>query len=239
MNFWNQFWWVIFPYLMLAIFVIGHIYRYNTDQLGWTAKSSEFMEKNTLKWGSILFHVGILMVLGGHLVGLLIPKAWTEAVGISEEMYHASAIFGGGIAGLITFTGILILLFRRVNVKRVRLTSSFSDMLVAILLFIEIVMGMYNTLGYNLFVGGFDYRETLAPWLRGLLVFRPDPTLMIDVPLFFKLHTLFAFAIFGIWPFTRLVHVWSFPLEYLKRSTILYRSRNAQRVMQFRQLQQK
>ncbi|TCS84559.1 respiratory nitrate reductase subunit gamma [Tepidibacillus fermentans] len=239
MNFWNQFWWVIFPYLMLAIFVIGHIYRYNTDQLGWTAKSSEIMEKNTLKWGSILFHVGILMVLGGHLVGLLIPKAWTEAVGISEEMYHASAIFGGGIAGLITFTGILILLFRRVNVKRVRMTSSFSDMLVVILLFIEIVMGMYNTLGYNLFVGGFDYRETLAPWLRGLLVFRPDPTLMIDVPLFFKLHTLFAFAIFGIWPFTRLVHVWSFPLEYLKRSMILYRSRNAQRVMQIRQLQQK
>ncbi len=96
-------------------------------------------------------------------------------------------------------------------------------------------MGMYNTLGYNLFIGGFDYRVPLAPWLRGLLLFRPDPRLMADVPLFFKLHTLFAFAIFAIWTFTRLVHVWSIPLEYLKRSTILYRSRNAERAIQLRQ----
>ncbi|KXG43857.1 respiratory nitrate reductase subunit gamma [Tepidibacillus decaturensis] len=239
MNVWNQFWWVIFPYLTLTIFVVGHIYRYNTDQFGWTAKSSEFMEKKSLKWGSILFHLGILMVFGGHLVGLLVPKAWTKALGMTEEMYHAGAIFGGGFAGIITLAGIMILLFRRVNVKRVRMTSHISDILIAVLLFIEIAIGVYNTLGFNLFVGGFDYRETLAPWLRGLLLFRPDPTLMVDVPLLFKLHTLFAFAIFGIWPFTRLVHVWSIPLEYLKRSTILYRSRNVQRVMQMSQSQQK
>jgi len=239
MSFWNQFWWVIFPYLVFTIFVVGHIYRYNTDQYGWTAKSSEFMEKNTLKWGSILFHVGILMVLGGHVVGLLIPKSWTEALGMTEDMYHMGAIFGGGFAGIITLAGIMILLFRRVNVKRVRMTSSFSDILIAIVLFVEIAMGMYNTLGYNLLVGGFDYRESLAPWLRGLLVFRPDPTLMSEVPLFFKLHTILAFSIFAIWPFTRLVHVWSIPLEYLKRSTILYRSRNAKRAIQLHELQKK
>ncbi len=125
MSFWNQFWWIIYPYLVLTVFVVGHIYRYNSDQFGWTAKSSEFMEKNTLKWGSILFHVGILMVLGGHVVGLLIPKSWTEALGMTEEMYHTGAIFGGGLAGIITLAGIMILLFRRVNVKRVRMTSSF------------------------------------------------------------------------------------------------------------------
>ncbi|MFT9485951.1 MAG: respiratory nitrate reductase subunit gamma [Tepidibacillus sp.] len=239
MNVWNQFWWVIFPYLTLTIFVVGHIYRYNTDQLGWTAKSSEFMEKKSLKWGSILFHVGILMVFGGHLVGLLVPKAWTKALGMTEEMYHAGAIFGGGFAGIITLAGIMILLFRRVNVKRVRMTSHISDILIAVLLFIEIAIGVYNTLGFNLFVGGFDYRETLAPWLRGLLLFRPNPNLMLEVPLLFKLHTLFAFAIFAIWPFTRLVHVWSIPLEYLKRSFIIYRSRNTKRVMQITQSQHK
>jgi len=225
MSFWDQFWWVIFPYLMLTIFVVGHIYRYNTDQYGWTARSSEFMEKKTLKWGSILFHVGIIMVFGGHVVGLLIPKTWTEALGMTEAMYHAGAIYGGGLAGIITLSGIMILLFRRVNNKRVRATSSFGDIFIAVLLFVEIVMGMYNTLGFNLFVGGFDYRETLAPWFRGILLFRPNATLMTEVPLFFQLHTLFAFAIFGIWPFTRLVHVWSIPIEYFKRSYILYRSR--------------
>ena len=231
---WNQLLWVIFPYVMLTLFVVGHIYRYNYDQFGWTAQSSEFMEKKSLKWGSILFHLGILMVVGGHLVGLLVPKAWTDAIGISEEMYHAGAIFGGGLAGIITLAGISILLIRRINVKRVRVTGSFTDLLIAVLLFLEIVMGLYNTLGYNLFIGEVDYRTTLAPWLRGVLVLNPNPALMSEVPLFFKLHTLFAFAIFGLWPFTRLVHVWSIPLEYLKRNYIIYRSRNAKKAVQMR-----
>lgn len=235
MNYWNQFLWVIYPYLMLAIFVVGHIYRYNTDQIGWSAKSSEFLEKKSLKWGSILFHYGILMVFGGHVVGLLVPKSLTESLGISEELYHLSAVYGGGSAGIITLIGIFILLFRRVNDNRVRIRSSFTDMLIAVLLLIVIAMGVYNTLGSSLFAhSDFDYRDSIAPWLRGLLVFAPDPSLMNQVPLFFQLHTIFAFAIFGIWPFTRLVHVWSLPLEYLKRSYIIYRSRNAKKAVQSR-----
>lgn len=235
MDFLNQFLWVIFPYITLVLFVVGHIYRYNTDQIGWTAKSSEFMEKKTLKWGSILFHLGILMVLGGHILGLLIPKSLTELIGLTEEMYHMMALGIGGVAGIITLAGISILLFRRVGDKRVRKTSSFTDILIAILLFVEIAMGVYNTLGYNVFIG-YDYRESIAPWVRGLLVFRPDASLMSDVPLFFQLHTLLAFAIFGLWPFTRLVHVWSLPIEYLKRSYIIYRSRNAKRAVELRQI---
>lgn len=230
MNFSNQFLWVIYPYLMLTLFVVGHIYRYNTDQLSWTAKSSEFLEKKSLRWGSMLFHLGIIMVFFGHVGGLLIPKAWTEAVGVSQEMYHAGAVYGGGFAGIMTLAGIGILLFRRLNVKRVRVTSSFTDILVAVLLFLIILMGVYNTLGYNMFVGGFDYRESIGPWLRGIFTFTPNPTFMSDVPLFFKLHVIFSFAIFGIWPFTRLVHVWSMPISYLKRSYIVYRSRGARRV---------
>lgn len=231
MNYLNQFLWVIFPYLTIVVFIVGHIFRYNTDQIGWTAKSSEFLEKKSLKWGSILFHVGILMVFGGHVAGILIPKSFFEGIGVTEEMYHTSAIFGGGLAGIITFIGIMILLFRRIGDKRIRRTSSIGDMVVAILLFVEVGMGLYNTLGHNLLVGGFDYRVTIAPWFRGLLIFRPDPSLMVSVPLVYKLHTLFAFAIFGIWPFTRLVHVWSLPIEYLKRSFIIYRSRNARKAV--------
>jgi len=235
MNLWNQFWWVIYPYLMLTIFIVGHIYRYNTDQYGWTAKSSEFLEKRSLKWGSILFHYGILMVFGGHVIGLLVPKTVTEALGITEELYHLTAVYIGGFAGIITFIGIALLLFRRFSIKRIWVTSSPSDILIAILLFIVVAFGLYNTIYSMLGLSHFDYRATLAPWLRGLLIFAPDYTLMKDVPLFFKLHTIFAFAIFGIWPFTRLVHVWSLPLEYFKRSYIVYRSRNAKRTIELKQ----
>lgn len=226
-NSWSQFLWVIYPYMMLTLFLVGHIYRYNTDQLSWTAKSSEFLEKKSLRWGSMLFHIGIIMVFFGHAAGLLIPKQVFETFGITEQMYHTGAVYGGGLAGIITLAGIAILLFRRFNVKRVRATSSLSDFLIATLLFVVVLMGVYNTLGYNLTVGEFDYRETIAPWLRGLLTFSPDASLMIKVPLFFKLHVIVSFAIFGIWPFTRLVHVWSFPLDYIKRSYILYRRHGA------------
>ncbi|CAA7600705.1 nitrate reductase [Acididesulfobacillus acetoxydans] len=220
------FWWAIFPYLMITVFVLGHIYRYQKDQWGWTARSSEFLEKKYLKWGSVLFHTGILLVFGGHVVGMLIPEAVTERLGISDKIFHTAAIITGSTAGFITLAGIVLLLVRRVSVKRVRKTSSFADMLIAVLLFLVVSMGLFNTFGFNLFVkSSFDYRATIAPWIRGVLVFAPDPGLMNNVPLFFRLHIIFAFAIFGVWPFTRLVHVWSVPLEYLgRRSYILYRS---------------
>lgn len=226
MNFGSQFLWVIYPYMMLTIFIVGHIYRYNTDQLAWTAKSSEFLEKKSLKWGSMMFHIGIFMVLMGHVAGLLIPKTVTESLGVSEHLYHAGAVYGGTAAGLLTLAGITILLFRRLNVKRVRATSSASDILVAILLFAVIGMGLLATVGHNVF-GTYDYRETISPWIRGIFTFTPDPALMSGVPFFYKLHVLMAFAIFGIWPFTRLVHVWSVPIAYFRRSYIVYRRRNA------------
>lgn len=222
----ESFWWVIYPYLMITVFVLGHIYRYQTDQLDWTARSSEFLEKKYLKWGSLLFHFGILLVFGGHLVGLLVPESVTARLGITDQMYHTIAIITGSTAGFITLVGIFLLLIRRVSVKRIRKTSRFADLLIAVLLLIVVSMGLYNTVGFNLFViSSFDYRATIAPWIRGVLVLAPDPNLMKNVPLFFRLHIILAFAIFGVWPFTRLVHVWSLPLEYLKRSYILYRTK--------------
>ncbi|CRK82223.1 respiratory nitrate reductase subunit gamma [Neobacillus massiliamazoniensis] len=220
-----QFLWVIFPYLMLTIFIVGHIYRYNVDQLSWTAKSSEFLEKKHLKWGSMLFHIGILFVFVGHVGGLLIPKSLMESLGVSESMYHAGAVYGGGLAGIITLLGILILLNRRLTNKRVRLTSDTSDLITVILIFLIILIGIYNTLIGNRLHPHFDYRETISPWFRGLLTFVPDPSLMKGVPLGFQLHILISFALIGIWPFTRLVHVWSVPLSYFKRRYIIYRKR--------------
>lgn len=220
-----QFLWVIFPYLMITIFIVGHIYRYNVDQLAWTAKSSEFLEKKSLRWGSMLFHIGILFVLVGHVAGLLIPKSLLESIGVSESLYHAGAMYGGGFAGILTLMGIVILLNRRLTNKRVRITSDTSDFITVVLIFLIIMIGVYNTLIGNLLHPHFDYRDTISPWFRGLLTFVPDPSLMSGVPLGFKLHILISFALIGIWPFTRLVHVWSIPLAYFKRSYIIYRKR--------------
>ncbi|PLR78079.1 respiratory nitrate reductase subunit gamma [Bacillus sp. V3-13] len=221
----DQFLWVIFPYLMLAVSVIGHLYRFNADQLAWTAKSSEFLEKKSLKWGSMLFHFGILLVIVGHVVGLLVPKTLLENYGINDALYHTGAVYGGGFAGVLTLLGVIILLNRRLLNKRVRITSDISDIVTSILIFLIVVIGIYNTVIGNRLYADFDYRETISPWVRGLLTFTPDPSRMNGVPMGFQLHILISFVLIGIWPFTRLVHVWSVPLAYFKRNYIIYRKR--------------
>ncbi len=221
----EQFVWVIFPYLMITIFIIAHIFRYNTDQLSWTAKSSEFLEKKRLRIGSMLFHVGLLFIFFGHVIGLLIPKSWLESIGISETAYHIGAIYVGGAAGIMALIGVYLLMSRRLTNKRVRATSDLGDYITIILLFLIVVVGLYNTLIGNAVHHQFDYRETVSPWFRGLLTFSPDPALMVSAPLGFKLHIILSFILVGIWPFTRLVHVWSVPIAYMKRSPILYRKR--------------
>lgn len=219
----DQFLWVIFPYLCLVVFIVGHIFRYRTDQFHWTAKSSEFVEKKHLKWGSLMFHLGIIPVIGGHIVGLGIPKEWMEAVGVNEHMYHIGATYVGGFFGILTLGGMLLLTARRLTIKNVRRLSSASDIIVNLVLLFIVLMGMYSTLVTNAVQPEFDYRSTISVWFRDLFALRPDASVMADVPLSFQLHILTAFLIFGMWPFTRLVHVWSVPLNYVGRSYILYR----------------
>lgn len=213
----NQFLWVIFPYIMLTVFIIVHVYRYTIGQIGWTSKSSQFLEKPILKWGSTLFHFGLLAALGGHL-GLFVPKEVMGAIGVNEHMYHAAALRGGGTAGVVTLAGAVILFLRRFCIKRIRKNSSAGDLVVIMLLTGIVFTGIWNTIMINGFGTEYDYRATIGPWIRGLLSFKPNAELMVDAPLFFKLHILMVFTALGLWPFTRLVHVWSFPLTYLRRS---------------------
>ncbi|HLS67317.1 MAG TPA: respiratory nitrate reductase subunit gamma [Pseudogracilibacillus sp.] len=219
----EQFLWVIFPYLCIVIFIVGHIFRYRYDQFGWTAKSSEFIEKKQLVIGSSLFHFGIIPVFLGHVSGLLIPKTWTQAVGITDELYHLGAIWIGGFFGLVTLIGMFILTSRRLTIKNVRKLSSASDILVNFILLLIVFFGLYAAIVTNKVISGFDYRDSLSVWFRSLFVFRPDPALMMYVPFTFKMHILLSFLLFALWPFTRLVHVWSIPLNYAGRSYILYR----------------
>ncbi|MDR0267404.1 respiratory nitrate reductase subunit gamma [Paenibacillus sp.] len=219
----DQFLWVIFPYICMVIFIVGHIYRYRVDQFNWTAKSSEFIEKKKLKAGSMMFHLGIIPVIGGHVVGLTIPQSWMETLGVSDHMYHIGAVYIGSLFGVVTLVGMILLTSRRFTMKNVRQLSSASDMIVNVLLLFIVFMGMYSTLVTNAVQPDFNYRETISVWFRNLFLLRPDASLMIHVPLSFKIHILAGFGIFALWPFTRLVHVWSVPLNYVGRRYILYR----------------
>jgi nitrate reductase gamma subunit len=218
--------WLVLPYVAVTVFVVGHWWRYRRDQLGWTSYSTQLLESRQLAWGSNLFHWGALAAIGGHVVGILVPARVTAALGISESTYHHLAGIAGGIAGLVCLVGFGILTFRRTTVTRVRMTTTVMDIVVFCLLGVMIVLGDALTLGYNVFGSGYDYRETVAPWFRDLWV-NPKPSLMADTPFGYQLHAALAWLLYAVWPFSRLVHVWSAPVQYIGRPFILYRTRYA------------
>lgn len=223
--------WVAFPYLCLATFVVGHIWRYRRDQYGWTARSTQLMERRLLMAGSLLFHFGILAAVGGHVLGILVPRSWTQAVGISDHLYHWIAVAAGGTAGAAIVTGFSILVYRRLTVPRVRRATTQSDFVLYPVLAATIAFGMVATI-WGSAIDEHLYRTTVSPWFRGIFGFRPDGELMTGAPFVFQAHAFTAWLLLAVWPFTRLVHAWSVPLTYLGRARILYRSRNQQSGLQ-------
>ena len=220
----DQFLWVIFPYICLTIFVVGHAWRYRYDKFGWTTRSSQLYENRLLRLGSPLFHFGIIGVFFGHVIGLGIPESWTDSVGISEGMYHFMALSVGALAGAATVIGMVILIYRRRTTGPVFSATTRMDKVMYVFLASVIVLGLINTL-MNV-AGDYDYREGVSVWFRGIFRFQLHPDLMSAAPLGFQLHGLIAMALFALWPFTRLVHVFSAPLGYLTRPYIVYRSRD-------------
>jgi nitrate reductase gamma subunit len=220
--------WVIVPYVALAIFVVGHIWRYRYDKFGWTTRSSQLYEDRLLRWGSPLFHFGILFVFLGHVMGLVIPKNWTDAIGMSEELYHALAIGVGGIAGFCTLVGLVLLIYRRRTTGPVFRATTKMDKAMYFALALVILLGLWNTVaGGVLNLGGhYNYRTGVSEWWRSIFYFQPKPELMAQAPLGFQLHAMTAMVLFAMWPFTRLVHVFSVPLFYLWRPYVVYRSRS-------------
>ena len=221
----STFLWVIFPYLCLAVFVVGHVWRYKYDKFGWTTRSSQLYEDRLLRLGSPLFHFGMLGVVGGHVVGLLIPQSWTDAVGITAHMYHLVAVVGGLIAGVMATVGMFILIYRRRTVGPVFSATTPMDKVMYLFLGAAIVLGMWNTILGAAGLEEYNYREGVSVWYRSFLAFQPDASLMAEAPIGFQLHALVAFVLFALWPFTRLVHVFSAPLGYVTRPYVVYRSR--------------
>jgi nitrate reductase gamma subunit len=227
-NAWNVLLWVAVPYAAIAVFVVGHYWRYRYDKFGWTTRSSQLYERRLLRWGSPLFHFGILLVALGHIGGLLIPESWTDAVGISETAYHVVAVTLGTVAGFATLAGAAILIYRRRTVGPVFSATTRNDKAMYVLLIGTIVLGLGTTVLGNLTGHPHDYRLTVAPWFRSIFALRPDTALILQAPIGFQLHVLAAFALFAFWPFSRLVHVFSAPIGYLTRPYIVYRSRDPQ-----------
>ena len=219
--------WVILPYLAIATFVVGHAWRWKRDQFTWTTRSTQLLESRWLKLGSPLFHFGLLAVIGGHVIGILIPQSVTDWLGISEDTYRIFSASMGTLAGTAMLAGLAILIVRRLRNPRVAATTRGMDVAVMALLALMVATGMWNTVVENLINGGYNYRETVSPWFRGLFLLDPNASLMTRgaIPLSYQLHAVGGWLLIMVWPFSRLVHAWSVPLGYLRRKPIVYRSR--------------
>ncbi len=214
----------VYPYIALSVFMVGSLVRFDADQYGWRSKSSQLLRRRQLILGSVLFHVGILGILLGHGVGLLTPVAVFEFLGITHSFKQMMAIIIGGLCGTACFVGLAMLLHRRLFDSRIRKTSSFSDVAVLLILFAQLSLGM---LTIPLSLGHLDgsMMVRFMNYVQGIVTLRPEPALIAGVPLIFKLHMFLGFTIFLIFPFTRLVHVWSAPVGYLFRSYQLVRTK--------------
>lgn len=219
--------WNVAPYVTLAIVAVGSWWRYRYDKFGWTTRSSQLYESRLLRIASPMFHFGILVVVAGHAIGLMIPESWTHALGLSDHAYHLQAVILGSVAGLAALIGIGLLIYRRRTTGPVFLATTVNDKLMYVVLLAAIVAGLCATaLGSGLVGEAYNYRETISVWFRSIWVLQPRGDLMAGAPMYYQVHVVIGLALFCLWPFTRLVHVFSVPVAYLFRPYIVYRSRD-------------
>ena len=226
MNALDTFLFGIYPYLCLTVFLLGSLIRFDRDQYTWKSDSSQLLRAGSLRWGSNLFHIGVLFLFFGHFVGLLTPHILYESV-ISAGAKQLMAMVSGGIAGTLGIVGVTLLLHRRLSEPRIRATSKTSDIVVLLLLWLQLALGLATIpLSGQHLDGGMMLR--FADWAQRIVTFRAGaPELLAGVSWVFKAHLFLGMSIFLVFPFTRLVHVWSgfATLAYLARPYQLVRSR--------------
>lgn len=223
----DVFLWGVLPYLTALTLIGGLFWRYKYDQFGWTTRSSQLYESKILRIASPMFHYAIFVVLGGHLVGLFIPKRWTDGIGISQEVYHWTALTLGTVAGVATLLGIGMLIYRRRTTGPVFMATTKNDKAMYLVLVGALVLGIWATLTGDTTATGehHNYRETVSIWFRSLFTFQPNVAAMAASTLQFKIHILVAFLLFASMPFTRLVHSFTVPFHFFFRPYMIYRSR--------------
>lgn len=207
----------IYPYIALAVFAIGSIIRYDREPYSWRAGSSQLLRRKQLIMGSVLFHVGVLVIFFGHLVGLLTPIAVFDALGISHSAKQLLAIIAGGVAGVIALIGATLLLHRRMADPRIRATASFGDNAILIILYVQLLLGLGTIFVSMNHLDGHEM-VTFMSWAQGIFVFDFAASSYIEhAHWIFKAHLFLGLTIFLIFPFTRLVHIFSAPARYVFR----------------------
>lgn len=222
----HNFFFSIYPYICLAIFLMGSLARFDRDQYTWKSDSSQLLRKGSLRWGSNLFHIGILFLFFGHLLGLLTPH-WLYEYVISAPDKQLMAVYSGGAAGLICFVGLTLLLHRRLFDPRIRLTSHRTDIAILVILWIQLSIGL-ATLPLSLHHSDGGVMMLLGEWAQRLVTFRPGGAeLLVNLDWTYKIHLVLGMTIFLLFPFSRLVHVWSGfgSLAYLIRPYQVVRAR--------------
>lgn len=215
----------VYPYICLAIFFMGSLARFDRDQYTWKSDSSQLLRKGQLRWGSNLFHVGILFLFFGHAVGLLTPHFFYEGI-MDAAFKQRMAIYAGGTAGAICFVGLSMLLHRRIFDPRIRLTSHRTDIAILVILWVQLTLGLI-TLPYSYSHADGSAMLVLAEWAQRIVTFRPDAAALVNMDWPYKVHLVLGMTIFLLFPFSRLVHVWSgfASVAYLVRPYQVVRSR--------------
>ena len=215
----------VYPYVCLAVFLMGSLARFDRDQYTWKSDSSQLLRAGQLRWGSNLFHVGILFLFFGHAVGLLTPH-FLYAPFISAEAKQLVAVSAGGVAGVVCFIRLSLLLHRRIFDPRIRLTSHRTDLAILVILWVQLSIGLV-TLPYSFGHKDAGTMLALADWAQRIVTFRPDAAGLVALDWPYMVHLVLGMTIFLLFPFSRLVHVWSGfgTLAYLFRPYQMVRAR--------------
>ncbi len=227
MNYLHQFTFGIYPYIALAIFLLGSLIRFDREQYTWKSESTQVLHRGSLRWGSPLFHIGIIGLFFGHAAGLLTPVWVWDSLGVPHGAKQLFAMVAGGVMGTLCLVGIVLLLARRIANDRLRRATTFKDKIVLLWILGTLLLGLSSIFVSAGHMDG-HMMVLLMTWAQHIVTFRGDAAgFIIDAPLVFKLHLFMGMSLFVIFPFTRLVHVWSGfgAVTYLGRAFQLVRPR--------------
>lgn len=227
MDYLHHFLFGIYPYIALAIFLLGSLIRFDREQYSWKSESTQVLHRGQLRAGSIMFHIGIIGLFFGHAAGLLTPVWVWDTLGVSHGAKQLFAMVAGGVMGTLCLAGIVLLLVRRWSSDRLRNATTFKDKIVLLWILATLLLGLSSIWVSASHLDGHTM-VTLMNWAQHIVTFRGDAASFIfGAPLLFKLHLFMGMSLFVIFPFTRLVHVWSGfgALTYLGRAFQLVRSR--------------
>lgn len=216
----------VYPYLAGAVFLIGSLLRFDRDQFTWKAHSSQILHKKDMRLASNLFHIGIILLFFGHFFGMLTPPEILHAIGVSASAKQVLAVVAGSIFGLMCFVGLTMLVKRRLTDPRVRATSTKMDIFILLLLYVQLILGLLTVPVSLMHLDGHNMLN-LMTWARNVVTFDPAEAVaaVSEIGFLFKLHMVLGMTVFLVFPFSRLVHIWSAPVTYPARPWQVVRQR--------------